>query len=208
MAARVAIVLAAVLALLSMPACGEESSSTEGKLDREGFADGYGPEISPGVYKIEDEPKSQQSLTPPDCMRARVFVGREPGEVDFVAECFTGPKGGRVGFTVGGHWLDEEEQEGDPGVRGFSRRPRSTGPGAVDSYGSCKRFRKELSLNCEARARGRVTISGDLQFNPEERCSIGVSVIVRRPVERCRDTLCAMPDYRGRFLASGKPSGC
>lgn len=194
-----------LLSIVGVSGCGGSSTQQPARLEH--AKRHYQHQVAAGtIVPAHAEPRSQASLHPPDCMRAKVSLGRAAGTIDFSAVCFTSPKGGRVGFD-----LERAPLYGlrgtAPSIVSFSKRLKVLGSGAISQPGSCVSKRGN-ELFCSARAMGRIVLSGALAVNPRTRCSNGVAIVrVSSPPCGKAGEACSLV-ATVRTLATGPPRGC
>lgn len=144
---------------------------------------------------------SRQFVTPA-CFWAGTSLGEEPGRIDFTVKCRSRGRPNRSGFSVGRYPLAGKSVR--PGFRRIDHHPMVTGSGAIRPYGTCSR--SGSLVDCSARSRGAVTVSGTIWVAPETRCEMGVSVTVA-VIRRCEGHECYAQGAQ-KFLVTGRPEGC
>lgn len=127
------------------------------------------------------------------CWSASVTVAGEDG-VRFMVRC-NGPKdGGLVHFSVS-----------RSGFTKIGRYPRVSGRGALARHAVCRRERKQV-IDCQARAKGAVTVKGLANVVADSRCTEPVS-ITTVVASKCRGQIC--PNQASTVeLWSDIPRGC
>jgi hypothetical protein len=168
---RPALLAAAALVLVLVPACGESSSATTG---------GGQPQRPAHPHGVA-------------CWSALVTVAGEDG-VRYTVRC-NGPKnGGLVHFSVS-----------RSGFSWVGRYPMVSGRGALARHALCRRQRKQV-IDCQARAKGAVTVKGLAKVVADSLCTEPVSVTTVA-ASKCRGQAC--PNQVSTVeLWSDIPRGC
>lgn len=140
-----------------------------------------------------------------NCTNAVAVLVPSKARINFRVDCWSPRRGGDLGFAL--TRLNSDGEARQPGIRGFDRHPRISGPGALSSYGRCKQW--EETIGCELRAAdGNVTLRGSIRVRPETRCA--KPMYISTGVTTCEPTV-SQPcpaSLQIKVLFRALPRGC
>ena len=139
----------------------------------------------------------------PGCKSASAMLGTQPGMIRFIVHCRATSVGGFTTFNISRYGSRNQTYRGS-GILKYTQRPMLSGSGDHARFGVCELSRAGLA--CRARARGRITFSGQMRVRRGAQCAKRVTIeVLLLPV--CEHGDCG-GSLKTRVLVDGRPRGC